>query len=41
MAKQSKARMCVSAMQKGSAGTSSLKGGQGQSVQPTNNGGCC
>ena len=41
MAKQIKDRMGVSAMQNGSAGKSSLKVGQGQSVQPTNNGGCC
>ena len=41
MAKQIKDRMGVSAMQNGSVGKSSLKVGQGQSVQPTNNGGCC
>ena len=43
MAKQIKDRMGASAMQNNAqgAGKSALKVGQGQSVQPTNNGGCC
>ena len=43
MAKQIKDRMGASAMQNngGAGGKSTLKVGQGQSVQPTNNGGCC
>ena len=43
MAKQIKDRMGASAMQNNAqgAGKSALKVGQGQSVQPTNIGGCC